>query len=425
MLVLFKHLIKSKELFIALYFCLFIFGISFGIESGFYNEYRIFEIFLLFLLIGFGLKQKKYKTHLFEWLFFVFLFAGSIFWKNPEFTVIELLVYYLLFKAFQIIDFNIQITKIIVLMSLLIWLMFPFALYEYFQTGVYNNNWYPLPWNMRVYDSYFVIISIFATWLYIKDEKFKRLYLLLIFLSLFTILMDGGRSALLALTCFSLLVCIFNNKIRLPLLCTYAFAWMCFIFLTKLVSNSSNTYELARASSSGRFKLWTDALSCWKEVPILGCGFYQSSQVSAVAHPHNIFIQVLSETGIIGLLTLIFIIVIVIKRLGFNVKQSYFVWATLIAVFIEISLSGNYIYPITQVGLLWLFIFLLKNSDFNHDQIFVYQSAQTSKNQLLISYSIFIILVGIFLNLFITTTALNTNLPVAPPRFWEYGFILY
>ena len=42
---------KNKELFIALYFLLFILGLTVGITPKFYNEFRVLELVLLF---GFG-----------------------------------------------------------------------------------------------------------------------------------------------------------------------------------------------------------------------------------------------------------------------------------------------------------------------------------------------------------------------------------
>ena len=172
---LIKHF-KNKELFLALYFSLFILGISVGISPNFYNEARILEVLLL---LGLGLYDFINKDNIFfkkELFFLFFIFIGLFFWSNYQMIFFETLLFYFLYKLFFNLNYNKTISKLIIFFSFLVFIMFPFSLWKYLNTGLYIN-WYPLPWNIRIYNSYFLIFSIFAIWFYLKEIQYKNIYL--------------------------------------------------------------------------------------------------------------------------------------------------------------------------------------------------------------------------------------------------------
>lgn len=422
--------LNTKEVFIVIYFLYFILGmVNFSSGYNFYNEYRIFEVIGL-LIFGLLLAVKgQYQVNKSEVLFFAFIAVGSVFWQHSLFIIIDLLLAYLLVKSFQLITYNELITKIIVLSSLVLFLMLPVALIDYVSSGTYIANWYPLSWNIRVYDSYFLSISIFATWFYIRNERYKSLYLLFLFLAFFAILLDAGRSVTLAYTTFIAIVTIYHKPTRLPLLGIYIASWLAYLTITYMASFGANGLAIVRESSSGRIDLWVNGLQCWVTRPILGCGFYQLEQYPQLsAHPHNIFIQVLTETGLIGFAFLAFIVFKVARHISWSFKENYFVLAGLLAVSIDMSLSGVYIYPITQMMLLWLFVFLFKNPVFAHASYF-----RSSTNLMMLDNRVstkylpillISILVMIFGYLFINTSIFMEGMPSTPPRFWGYGYHL-
>lgn len=418
-----KHL-KNKELFIALYFFIFIFGISLGISGSFYNELRVLEFLLVF---SFAISSVFYNYTLSykDYLFLCFILVGTIFWENSEFIVYELLLFFLIYKSFSFLKYNENYTKIIIFLSLFIFLFFPFSVWNYIVTGEYHN-WYPMPWNIRVYDSYFLIFLIFSTWFILKKENYNWIYLLFNYLALLAILLDGGRSVLLAYSILFIAVIFFNKEIRLKLIFTYVASWFSFlsiVFSTGIVSNGTN---LARVTTSLRSDLWMHALKCWIGNPILGGGFYQLGKYeNLAAHPHNLFIQILTETGLIGFSFLAYIIFTILRNISWNFKENYFVISAFIAVTIELSFSGIHIYPVTQIALLWLFIFLLKNPEFKHAAYFNQQLNQPSKSNFWASFLIYILIAIVFINLFLSTSALSESLPSTPPRFWEYGYQLF
>ena len=418
--------LKNKELFIALYFLLFIFGFSIY-SFNFYNELRVLEVILL---IGFGIynliNKKKYFPKE-DFHFFIFSLLVFLFWSNYYYIFYEIILFYLLYKAFFTLNYNEFLSKTIIWLSFFIFLMLPIAITKFITSGIYQN-WYPMPWNIRVYNSYFLVFSIFSVWFYLKEEKFKNIYLFFLFLAFLSILLDGGRSATLAYSIFITCICIFNRTVRFKILFTYVATWLAYFSILFFSSHSaSSVRSIVRESTSGRYELWVNAFQCWSQNPIFGCGFYQLDQYSGVisAHPHNLFIQVLAETGLLGFSFLILVIWSILKRIKWNFKENYFVISALVTVSIDLSFSGIHIYPITQVALLWLFVFLLKNPEFQHAASFNPLTHETSRVSQVFELLVYILITLAFIYLFFHTSALSESLPSTPPRFWEYGYQLF
>ena len=418
---------QNKEVFIAAYFLLFILGISIGPMGSFYNDYRLLEILLLLGLGLYTFFDKQYFLSKVEVFFFIFILIGYLIWDNSDFVLIELLLAYLLYKAFYFLKYDNLLTKLIVLASFLTFITFPLSLLEYAATGIYND-WHPLPWNIRVYSSYFLIISIFAVWFYITENKYRTIYLLFIFLAFFSILLEGGRSATIAFTAFMIMVCGFNSVVRWKLISTYALSWLSYLFITYFASLNTihSNFDLLRTTSSLRYELWMDAYRCWLQNPLVGCGFYQLDDPNrSYAHPHNLLLQVLSEVGLIGLSFLAFIIFTILKNINWKSQHSYFVFAVLLAVGIDVSFSGVHIYPVTQIALLWLFVFVLKNPVFSHHQYSSNKGNETTSTQFYASIIVYGILTFIFSYLLLNTSMISEAGVSGRPRFWENGFTLW
>jgi O-antigen ligase len=339
-----------------------------------------------------------------------------------------------LYKSFRFLNYNDLVTKAIVFASLLVFILFPVSLFEYMVTGIYND-WHPLPWNIRVYNSYLLIVSIFAVWYYITENKYRNTYLAFIFLAFLSILLEGGRSATLAFSVFMILVCSFNRSVRWRLALTYTASWLSYICITyfahfnlsRLTAITSSTLDLhiVRATSSLRYDLWMNAYQCWLTSPLAGCGFYQlDGYTHLAAHPHNVFIQFLSETGLIGFSFLAFIMITITRNIAWQSKNSYFVVAAFLALGIDLSLSGIHIYPVTQIVLLWLFVFLLKNPVFSHSQYFNRNTSNKPSIEFYLSAITYFILTIIFIFLVIDAAMLTEVVRFGGPRFWEHGYQL-
>ncbi len=422
-------LLTNKELLIALYFLIFIFGIAYGSGYKFYHGYRILQVTLLFTLGFWALYQRQFIVSTLELLFFVFIVLGSLFWDNPLFIVSDLLLAYLLYKGFQILTYKALITKALVIGSFVLFLMLPVGLSDYINSGLYRSDWYPLAWNIRIYNSYLLILSIFATWFYISTTKYKNIYLVFLFLALLAILLDAGRSAALAYTVFMVIVGVCNRKVWRPLLAVYTLAFCTYVGVSYTASlsldSASSALQIARTTTSLRYDLWMNALECWTQSPLVGCGFYQLGNYEQfAAHPHNLVLQVLSETGLIGFGFLAFILFSILKHIKWRDQNSYFVLAALVAIGVDSSLSGVHIYPITQIALLWLLVFLLKNPEFAHASYFSQPQRNTSAPNRYLSAAVMLILAVMFYYLVINTSIFLEDMPSTPPRFWGYGYHL-
>ena len=416
------------ELLLIFYILLFIFGFTTQDGYLFYNEYRVIQIVLLLffgLIACFFQRDKIAKGELF---FFALVAVGSTFWTQPVFVISELLLAYLLYKSFGLLQYRQLASKLLVLSSLTMFIQLPLALWDYIQTGKYAAIWYPLTWNIRVYDSYFLLVSIFAVWLYLTNQRYRYLYLLFLFLAFLAILLDAGRSAILAYTLFIVTVSMFYRHVRYPLILVYISSWLIYLSVNYIanlnaVRSSDMDSQILRVTTSLRDDLWMNAYQCWSKQPLWGCGFYQlDSYKHLAAHPHNLFIQVLSETGLLGFCFLFYIWINILKRINWQSRSRYFVIAALSTVGVDMFFSGVHIYPVTQMVLLWLFVFLLKNSEFTSDSLV----PSTPKNLIMtLLPSLFYVVVSLwFIALLITTEVFLSEVPFTPPRFWVYGYRL-
>ncbi|WP_298808663.1 O-antigen ligase [uncultured Psychrobacter sp.] len=420
-------IIQNKELLIALYFLLFILGFTTGFSYSFYNEYRFFEIVVLLTFSFNAIFNKQFVITKLELLFLLFLVVGGFFWQQPIFSITELLLVYLLYKSFQVLDYNNVITRIIILSTFLLFLLLPLSLFDYIKTGNYEANWYPLPWNIRVYNSYFLVISILSTWLYLAEEKYKIFYLILLFLAFFAVLLDGGRSVTIAYTVFIVFMSLAYRSIRWHLVGVYTASWLAYLSLTYYaISSRSSELRILRTATYERLDLLVNAYNCWLQSPILGCGFYQLENYKDIAaHPHNLYLQVLSETGLVGFSFLVYVIIIIVKNIEWQNIHSYFAVAGLLAISIDFLFSGVHIYPVTQMALLWLFIFLLKNPIFPHAQYYNRGIPKASPAQYKLSVVVFVAIAAWLLYIGLRAFTFGSDMPMTPPRFWVYGYKLF
>jgi O-antigen ligase len=67
-----------------------------------------------------------------------------------------------------------------------------------------------------------------------------------------------------------------------------------------------------------RLPIWHQAVTDFFENPILGAGFgseyYNEANHQKYVHPHNVLLQFLAETGLVGLGTFLFFLLAVIKK---------------------------------------------------------------------------------------------------------------
>ncbi|MFW6120093.1 MAG: O-antigen ligase family protein [Petrotogales bacterium] len=176
---------------------------------------------------------------------------------------------------------------------------------------------------------------------------------LILFILLFGMIKGGARQAVFA-SLFSILylfyLYIFSGglrKLNIKQFWIYTisgFFITCFIYLTfktqlEILLNTRGANRIFKflnltffgdiasiSELSGRSVVFSDAWHIFMQKPILGCGFgafrdYASTNIWS--HPHNVFLEVLSELGIIGLiLFMIIIIPVLLKLLNVNLVKN-------------------------------------------------------------------------------------------------------
>ena len=161
-----------------------------------------------------------------------------------------------------------------------------------------------------------------------KSLLFKYLYIFLIFGSFFLVILSGERSALLLLILFSFLYLIFVNDIFIKKLLIKAFGILILVILFfqyLLGINNLNRYDIfydafQKKSISYLAHAHTNhfytAIKMYKSKPLTGHGSksfifkcnekeFHSGENSCSTHPHNIYLQLLAENGLLSFLLIL------------------------------------------------------------------------------------------------------------------------
>lgn len=175
------------------------------------------------------------------------------------------------------------------------------------------------------YISVFLSISVSALFAREKGGKVTTIFfnlglLLCIGLGLFALFLTKKRIFILAILIVFIAISFLAGKIKKKAFLGLAFSLIItvLIFLLfyqipvakiaidRIINNTSDNY------SSGRVQLWQESIALFIEKPIFGWGWFSAVELVKVGGrgevPHNIFIQILLETGITGLLAFVFLL---------------------------------------------------------------------------------------------------------------------
>lgn len=129
--------------------------------------------------------------------------------------------------------------------------------------------------------------------------------------SLFFLVLSGSRGAQMSLVLAGLVSIIFLPEFRsairryLPTLLMSAALATLTITINPVISDfvyHRFVYQIfIELHSAGRWEIFQEALSLWNTHPILGAGIGAFNSISEFKYPHNVFLEVASELGSIGL----------------------------------------------------------------------------------------------------------------------------
>lgn len=208
---------------------------------------------------------------------------------------------------------------------------------------------------------FFITMTFFAQ---SKNLLTRRLLLLVIAFILILIVFTYHRSSQLGLLAGLLIISIFNRKmlkVMVPL-----FLLVALVFHDEIGKRIIELYEppskYAGSSLSTRFELWSISLKLILQHPILGCGIGMADNLIGkhfvFMPPHNDYLRLAVEIGIIGSLLFVIFLMLEIRyyliKLITNTNKELNVFALgLLIYFIVVSISQNNFYNVTNMGVLF------------------------------------------------------------------------
>ena len=350
------------------------------------------------IILIFSLKEKKYFTNYFL-LFFLLSCCYFILSSMESFDInlsFESSLFYFRFGLFSIffwylINYKVDLLKNIFLtISLCFIVLFIDTMNQYF-TGlnllnmkiIKEDRLSSLFGDELILGSYlsriFPIFVALYFHLYYKKKSNSQIILKIAFLLIleFTVFLSGERTAFFLLNFSILLFLIFLNGYKLEkYLILFSVGIFGFFLISvnstfkhRIIDNSLDQMGLTDSDdtvyifSKQHSEHYIVALDMFKENYLMGIGpknfrvlckakKYQLSKNTCTTHPHNTYIQLLSETGIIGFfigfLTLIFIWYILFKSLFYKLFKKKLLYSNFqISLLISISLS---LWPLVPSG---------------------------------------------------------------------------
>lgn len=295
----------------------------------------------------------------------------------------------------------------------------------------------------------FPLLISAAIW--IKTTKPLR-YLILMLLTLWwvMVLASGARGTTVAL----IVSCVFvyykyrescKNYLMTFVYTACAGSFTYFVMYYLFAPNTVGV-SLFRSSSSGRLWLWEKALSLFAKHPILGIGPYNYALINkfpSYAHPHNFYLQILSEWGIVVFGVMVYVLINVIQWLisdfdKVDGKSGAYVLnmgilGSFIAALTHAFVSGVFHTPMSQIWLIligsYLYGYYLKQKSLS--KIVLYKP-YNSKHQFLLRPVFVVSLIGLVIITLIEVTNIDKrnkiyrekfNVSKYYPRFWGQGLI--
>jgi O-antigen ligase len=319
-------------------------------------------------------------------LFYLYIFLNSIF-ISGEFLSIKSSIFYIRFGLFvlaisYLISKNLdKINFLMVPLFLTFLILFVDSIFQkkfgFNIIGLEMNN----PFRVSSFFGDELILGSFvikflpiliALIYFSKIKKKNILSSIVVITSVIPILLSAEKSAIITyIILFFLFVLVLEIKIINKIFFTISLIVLILIILAtsdnikkRLIDNTiSNSeggkYVFSRVHDSH----YRTAFKMFADKPLLGhgpktfrikCSYseYQHDHLSCSTHPHNYYLQILAETGVIGFIFLIGFYLIFLKKFFYKIyllfkkqkinKTNYFLICSQLLLFMPISVSGNF-----------------------------------------------------------------------------------
>ncbi len=341
--------------------------------------YHSIQLFLLIILV----LREKHKFNLDSFrillLFFSFyLLASALFISDYKHYGIEKLFYlfFILFGCYIIMVFTTKPKMIVKLFDaifyqglLLVIICVISGLSYKLLNGQFLLNRFTVLGLNPIWIARFLLYSVLVNIYIIFKKQNLLLSSALILLSIFQFyyaFITGSRGPVLAFLLGLFAFFLFYWRIKLSKLIALGlfFALIVLIGYTQIKDDSSSRFfgrGSGSKSNNSRIIAQVEAYSLFKTNIVFGGGFGSFKQFQLV-YPHNVFSEIGSETGIIGLAFLLSLLVITFIRIikmymYFNNKESALIIALTVTSFINANLSGHIGYN----TYFWLAIFTVNH----------------------------------------------------------------
>ena len=303
---------------------------------------------------------------------------------------------------------NFKYLFLLLLISEVLAILFPFIenfslLNPFGRSDVLNG----LTYNLNI-ASFSILIKIPILYYFINNSKKLKslLMIIILFLSIFTLLILSSRGAILGylLVSFSIIAYLFlkyrfkSKSIRRLIVINISIGILAFLLQNILYQNQKSLAAVERisnlndSSSSMRLGFYKNTLQHFKKHPIIGSGigtwkinsikYHQQNMTDYQVpyHAHNDFLHLLTEVGIIGIIPYLFFFWIVGYRVLKKISTSkskqesdflFFLLLSVLIYLIDANLNFPRVRGISQMNLMFLFsilIFILRgDNDSNFD----------------------------------------------------------
>ncbi|MEI6857722.1 O-antigen ligase family protein [Psychrilyobacter sp.] len=216
------------------------------------------------------------------------------------------------------------------------------------------------------YSYYITFISVYIFNLFILEEEKKKKNLLLIasLITIFAVLISNTRSAWLAMVIGIFTALLINKKIKQILVIIGLSLVLILTFketpvIKKYIIKVQSIVEIKKnTSNAGRFEVWKDAYSIFKENPVLGVGISNYDRASKKEYKiqkryysaHSDYLGLLCETGIVGFMGFLIMLWIMFREAYKKKKLNLLLSVTSVLLFLGIFESNmnknTYVYVI-------------------------------------------------------------------------------
>lgn len=331
-------------------------------QFAFWSEPRFWIILILiFLSLLFSTKKSvvyiSYHFHIaFMFSFLFILLFSSILWSpNPKLAISKAYEILLIVSALWILilliatveDFTVRVWRYIFVFTLMLAL---FGILKILFSG--TGRLAVLGGGPNVYGRLMSLLAIFSLDLIFASKKLFVKYLSsqLFFLANILLLLSGSRGAIfsnIVAICVLIIhytrVCKHVKVKHLLLIVLILFGSMLGFFILSTLTPIINlitfiyNYRILQSTIknlylSGRERIYYSAIELWQKKPFFGSGLNSFEIMGYGIYPHNIFLEILVETGILGFLifcsTILYFIFTTIKY-RFNLH-----WPSIASVFL-------------------------------------------------------------------------------------------